>query len=384
MCGFLLVACTGADARLPHERSELDRLRDVLTHRGPDAGESWVGPEGRIALTHRRLKVIDLEGSRQPLATPDGRFHIVYNGEIYNYRELRAELEAEGVRFRTRGDTEVLLEAYASWGADCVARMNGMFAFAVWDSLERRLFISRDHLGIKPLYYGWWEGLFYAASEAKAIVADPQGAAPDRSRSAGSLLPSRLRALPRGRSGAGCASSRRPTRLELETGPRNWQRHCPTNAALLGPLRWARFVFEEPAGEVAVAAGPWRPTLRCSVERQTVSDVPLGAFLSGGVDSSTRRFLPGRTLRPPGADLLRRLRRAPASTNDPYASDRSHERFGTEHHEILLGAGLHRPARTPLAESYDEPFADPAALPTAAGQFPGPGARDGGALGRRR
>jgi asparagine synthase (glutamine-hydrolysing) len=159
-----------------------------LAHRGPD-DQGWLtfGREGvrrgraapepaavDVALLHRRLSIIDLSsGGWQPMSTPDDRFHIIQNGEIYNYLELRAELERRGVRFRSSSDTEVLLAAYATWGADLLPRLVGMFAFAVLDVAERRLFLARDFFGIKPLYYARWQHGIAFASEIKALLAIP-------------------------------------------------------------------------------------------------------------------------------------------------------------------------------------------------------------------
>jgi asparagine synthase (glutamine-hydrolysing) len=356
MCGFLLIASTKSGVRLPYEPSELDRLRDVLEHRGPDAGENWTSDDGAIALTHRRLKVIDLEASRQPLAGADGRYRMVFNGEIYNYRELRTELEGQGVPFRTKGDTEVLLEAYIRWGASCLERLNGMFAFAIWDTRKHTLFLARDHVGIKPLYYGWWDGRLYAASEAKAIVAD--------TRVPRKIDPEALDlyfhhgyvpapwAIWRGMRKLEAAHS-----LELKLDG-DWN-------GLPEPRRYWDFEIGrspvEPAGEEELL-NDLEAALRSSVERQTVADVPLGAFLSGGVDSSlVVSYLAEFSDHP--------VRTFCVGYDDPRFDERPYARevakkFGTEHYEILQGPDS-IDLLPSLARSYDEPFADPAALPTA-------------------
>ena len=155
----------------------------LLAHRGPD-GEGVHCPPGEpFGFGHRRLAILDLSpAGAQPMSTPDGRFWATYNGEVFNFRDIRAELESRGERFRTRTDTEVLLAAYAAWGRDCLHRLNGMFAFAIWDRAERRLFAARDRLGVKPLYYAEHPRGLVFASELKAILgsgliaaeADPQ------------------------------------------------------------------------------------------------------------------------------------------------------------------------------------------------------------------
>ena len=135
----------------PIDKVTLERMTTVLGHRGPDGdGHLW---DGEIGLGHRRLSIIDVEGGAQPIGNEDGSLQVVFNGEIYNFVELRKELEGAGHTFKTRSDTEVIVHAYEQWGAGCVNRFNGMFAFAIWDKHKRELFIARDHLGIKPLYY---------------------------------------------------------------------------------------------------------------------------------------------------------------------------------------------------------------------------------------
>src|SRR5262245_36387835 len=149
MCGIV-----GALSSDPIDACTLDRMRDVLAHRGPDHSASWLSPDRRVGLGHRRLAIIDLlPEANQPFASHDGRFRLVYNGELYNYQELRRELETHGVRFRTRSDSEVLLEAYRLWGEKALPRFSGMFALAIWDEVERTLFCARDRAGEKPLYY---------------------------------------------------------------------------------------------------------------------------------------------------------------------------------------------------------------------------------------
>lgn len=155
----------------PVDRYVLDRMTSVLSHRGPDGSGELI--DGEVGLGHRRLSIIDVEGGSQPIGNEDGSLQVVFNGEIYNFVELRAELEAFGHRFKTRSDTEVIVHAYEQWGRECVARFNGMFAFALWDSRRRELFVARDHLGIKPLYYVDLGKRVLLASEIKALLQDP-------------------------------------------------------------------------------------------------------------------------------------------------------------------------------------------------------------------
>ncbi|MCB1803491.1 MAG: asparagine synthetase B, partial [Gammaproteobacteria bacterium] len=146
----------------------LRRMMDVISHRGPDGSGFYSA--GPVGLGHRRLSIIDLAGGAQPISNEDDTLQIVFNGEIYNFIELRGELEAAGHRFKTRSDTEVILHGYEEWGVDCVNRFNGMFAFAIWDQNKQRLFIARDHLGIKPLYYTRISDRLLFASEIKALL----------------------------------------------------------------------------------------------------------------------------------------------------------------------------------------------------------------------
>ncbi|MBV8894201.1 MAG: asparagine synthetase B, partial [Acidobacteria bacterium] len=158
MCGICGVFdVTGA----PVEQSLIQRMTMLIRHRGPDGAGSFVS--GRVGLGHRRLSIIDLAGGAQPLANEDGTLQVVFNGEIYNYIELRDELIQKGHRFQTHSDTEVIVHGYEEWGDNCLQRFNGIFAFALWDGRRERLFLCRDHLGVKPLYY-LTKGQFFAFS----------------------------------------------------------------------------------------------------------------------------------------------------------------------------------------------------------------------------
>jgi asparagine synthase (glutamine-hydrolysing) len=151
MCGIVGVYTYG-NVGLPLEAETLVRMRDTMDHRGPDDAGIYISPDGKLGLGHRRLSILDLSSlGHQPMATPDGRYWIAFNGEIYNFRELRAELESNGHRFRSTSDTEVLLALYAEYGPKMLHRLRGMFALAIWDAREGRLWLARDRIGIKPL-----------------------------------------------------------------------------------------------------------------------------------------------------------------------------------------------------------------------------------------
>src|SRR5258705_2229775 len=176
MCG--IAGFLDASRRMGPQELEAAALRmaDSLAHRGPDDRGSWVDSNAGVALGHRRLSVLDLSPlGRQPVESGCGRYGIVFNGEIYNFRSLRGELEAHGHPFRSRSDTEVILAAITQWGVrDALPRLNGMFAFAVWDHQDRALYLARDRFGEKPLYYGWFDRTLVFASELQALRAHPQ------------------------------------------------------------------------------------------------------------------------------------------------------------------------------------------------------------------
>jgi asparagine synthase (glutamine-hydrolysing) len=156
--------------------SYLTRMRDTMQHRGPDGGANWIAPDGRVGLAHRRLSIIDLSTvANQPMSNEDGTLWVVFNGEIYNHAEIRTELERlGGHRWKTdHSDTEVILHAFEQWGIDCLNRFRGMFAIALWETRSRRLWLVRDRIGVKPLYYSMHHGRITFASEIKALLEDP-------------------------------------------------------------------------------------------------------------------------------------------------------------------------------------------------------------------
>src|SRR5690349_10473452 len=168
MCGINGIAFSSRSGQLV-SRPVLEAMRDVITHRGPD--EEGIFIDGNVGLGHRRLSIVDVAAGHQPMTNEDGTLHITYNGEIYNHTDFRAELEAAGHIYQTRCDTETILHLYEEHGERCVERLRGMFAFAIWDQNKRELFIARDRLGVKPLYYALnADGSLYFASEIKAIL----------------------------------------------------------------------------------------------------------------------------------------------------------------------------------------------------------------------
>ena len=258
----------------------------ALAHRGPDAGDVWVEPASGIALGHRRLSILDLSSAgAQPMHSHCGRYVISFNGEIYNFAELRAELEAAGSAFHGHADTEVLLEACARWGVERVLRRaNGMFAFALWDKAERVLHLACDSLGEKPLYYGWNGETLLFASELKALASLP-GFRPAVDRDALALFmrhgyvpaPHSIYRNIRKLTPGNFVSFANPVRDQWPEPASFWRLRDSVTQGQGTP-----FTGTPEAGIDALEAA-----LRQSIALRMVADVPLGAFLSGGIDSST-------------------------------------------------------------------------------------------------
>jgi asparagine synthase (glutamine-hydrolysing) len=267
MCG--IAGWVEFDRDLTRERATVDAMAETMSCRGPDDGQLWLARH--VALGHRRLAVIDVEGGRQPMAV-DGLAVVSYSGEIYNFRELRAELRANGHRFRTRSDTEVLLAAYLEWGVDFVDRLNGMYAFALWDVRRTELLLVRDRIGIKPLYYYPLSTGVLFGSEPKAILANPLA---ERAVDAGGLR--ELLAMVKTPEQAVFKGM-----YELRPGHLLRLRR----EGLTARRYWA-LEAREHTDDVDTTVGNIRELLDDIVDRQLISDVPLCSLLSGGLDSST-------------------------------------------------------------------------------------------------
>lgn len=252
--------------------AHLQNMTDAVAHRGPDGAGRFV--QGRVGLGHRRLSIIDLDGGRQPLSNEDDTIHVVFNGEIYNFIELRAELEEAGHRFKTHSDTEVIVHGYEQWGRACVSRFNGIFAFALWDERQQQLFIARDHLGVKPLYYSTVDGHLLFGSEIKSLLAHP--ACPRRvNKSAlGQLFTFRYV----------------PSPLTLFDGIHKLP---PGHSMVVNrqDLSIQRYWNCVPSHRTATRESDLIDEYNEHVERavtlQLRSDVPVGLFLSSGVDSAS-------------------------------------------------------------------------------------------------
>jgi asparagine synthase (glutamine-hydrolysing) len=348
MCGIV-----GALSAVPVDRELIERMRDRLAHRGPDDAGIWSTEDQRVCLGFRRLAIVDLSPeANQPFLSGDGRHAIVLNGEIYNFRALREELAATGATFRTSSDTEVLLEAYRHWGDDCLDRLSGMFAFAIWDEDAGRLFCARDRTGEKPFYYSVVGNSFLFASELKSLL----------------LWPGFRRELDH------TAVADFLTFGSVPDPKSIWRdaAKLPPGHSLTITLRPDGPHVGEPTQYWDLAFDPdqsvtdWGPAIRAALEESAAemsyADVPVGTFLSGGVDSSAvtaalaRAGLPARafTIGFDNADYDER----------PFAREVA-ELYRTPHTERIVRADDVEPVfRDTILWHYDEPFNDYSYLPT--------------------
>jgi asparagine synthase (glutamine-hydrolysing) len=339
----------------------LARMTDVIRHRGPDDAGHWSDPAAGIALGHRRLSILDLspEG-HQPMSSAGGRYVIVFNGEIYNFRQLRGELEGAGAGFRGHSDTEVMLAAIDRWGLrGAVDRFAGMFAFALWDREADALHLVRDRLGEKPLYSGWMGDVFLFGSELKALRAHPgwdgridRGVVALFLRHAYVPQPwsiyEGIRKVPPGT----IQTLRRPKPGAEPAEERYWSARAIAEDGAAAPSRL-------PDGE---AIETFDALLRGTIRDEMVADVPLGAFLSGGVDSSTIVALMQ-------AQSGRPVRTFTIGFHEDAFNEAHHARavashLGTDHTELYLTPGETLAVIPRLPALYDEPFADPSQIPT--------------------
>ena len=337
-----------------YDRGEtLRRMTRTLAHRGPDA-EGYF-EQGPVHLGHRRLSVIDIAASAQPMASADGRVNLVYNGEVYNFKALRTELQAAGCSFRTAGDTEVVLQAIAYWGEASLDKLQGMFAFAAWDCLGQSLLMARDHLGVKPLYYFWDGKLLAFGSELKALLEHP-----------GVPREIDLDAL-----GLFLECQYIPTPLTIYKGIRK----LPAGHALKlhkGELRvwqyWNPSYADKPDWDEAESLARLDTELRRSVESMLVADVPLGAFVSGGIDSSLIAALmtdiTGKPIETFNLGFQDNNRVSDNTQSEHEQAARVAKHLGSHHHALMVTPDDVLSAFDSWVDVFDEPFGDQAALPT--------------------
>jgi asparagine synthase (glutamine-hydrolysing) len=347
MCGIAGFADIDSRARtLETDRTRLAGMCNVMRHRGPDDDGFLVAPG--IGLGMRRLSIIDLAGGHQPIHNEDRTVSVVFNGEIYNYRELRDTLEAAGHRFSTSSDTETIVHGYEEWGEDVFSHLRGMFGIALWDTRTGTLLLARDRTGIKPLYYAEAAGRLFFGSEAKCILANPEV---DRELDPAALdhylaylYTPRDRAIFRGmrKLPAGHLLRLQGGRIHVK---RYWE--YPVDRVFEGSERDALDQLEEILG--------------AAVRSHMVSDVPLGAFLSGGIDSSIVVALMAKASNRPVQTFSIGFEEAPHNELPHARAIAAH--LGTEHHEFVV-----RPDALSILDRviwhFDEPFADSSAIPT--------------------
>jgi asparagine synthase (glutamine-hydrolysing) len=346
MCGIVGIFDTHGNRDI--DREALRRMNESQHHRGPDEGELYL--EKGLGMGHRRLSVIDVATGQQPFLNPARDVALVFNGEIYNYRALRDELIALGHAFRTKSDTEVIMQAWLAWGPDCVLRLRGMFAFGIWDRKQQTMFLARDHVGVKPMFYSLLpNGLFVFGSELKSIMTFPELSRELNPRAVEDFFAYGY--VPEPKTIFNNAYKLSPGHcITLKVGDRAVQ-----------PQRWWDLAFRPaPPRPEAEVQEELIERLRETVHSQMESEVPLGAFLSGGVDSSAVVAMMAGGGQPVTTTSI--------GFDDPDYDESEFanqvaQRYGTRHHAQIVDKDDYGLVDT-LAALYDEPFADSSAIPT--------------------
>ena len=354
MCGIAGLFNFGSSGR--DENAAVLAMRDAMAHRGPDDAGLWQSADHRVVLAHRRLSIVDLSpAGHQPMSSADGAVWLTFNGEIYNHAALRPGLEAKGYRFRSRTDSEVIVYQYAEQQAECLGALDGMFAFAIWDAARERLLLARDRLGKKPLYYTIIGGRLLFASEIKGLLAHPDVVR--------DLDPEAL--------GLYLTFGNVPAPHTLFAGikklPAAHRLICDRFGKVTIERYWSP-VPEEPwptTVDEATAVARVRELLTAAVQKRLMADVPVGCFLSGGVDSSANVALMSRLVDRPLQTYSVGFEGFGAAENFhdlPFAQLVA-KRFGCDHHEISVTADECRDYLPELVYQQDEPIGDPACLP---------------------
>ena len=348
MCGIAGICLCGGTGLAENAAAQVDAMCRAMRHRGPDGQGVWSG-DG-VCLGHRRLSIIDLAGGAQPMHSADGRYHVTFNGEIYNFPELRKELEARGQRFRTTSDTEIILAGWQVWGHDCLRHFDGMFAFALWDAQEKRLFCARDRFGKKPFFYTLQQGRFFFASELTALTTLPELTF--------TLSPEALMRylayeyVPTPQTMYAEAASLPPSHwLEIHEGglrlERYWELPFPDE--------------QDARGEEEICAA-YHELLARAVRRRMISDVPLGVFLSGGIDSSiVAGLMAGQSSTPIKTFSIGFQE---ASYDESRYARIVARRWNTDHHERILSAEECAEHLPQIISRMDVPMADASVAPT--------------------
>lgn len=345
MCGITGIT----DKQIEKLESAIQKMTRCIAHRGPDDDGYFV--DERVALGMRRLAIIDLEHGRQPIASDDDRYVIVFNGEIYNYRELRVELEASGVSFKTESDTEVALKLFESEGVESFKRLRGMFAIAIYDTDDKKLYLARDHFGIKPLYY-WKRGNKIAAfaSEIKSILALKGFKAEVNDSAVYNYLSYQYNPLPETFfKGVYKLLPGHHLTIDLETGVFDIRKYFET------VFQPDKKLDEEETKKRIVE------TLEDSVSHHLIADVPVGSFLSGGIDSSIIATLIQK-LRGGEKKSLKTFTVGFESLSEGLEAKETSDPLGTDHTEINVSAEEYFEALPKVVYHFDEPVADPSAL----------------------
>ncbi len=359
MCG--ICGIVNFNVTEPVDRIVLDRMTWAQAHRGPDDYGYFV--DGNAGLGHRRLSIIDRSGGRQPIFNEDESVTVVFNGEIYNYADLTTNLVSRGHRFATRSDTETIVHAYEEYGLDCMKDFRGMFAFAIWDRRLKRLLLVRDRLGIKPVYYYAGKNFFVFASEIKSLLEHPE--VPREVDPYAVDQYAALRYVP---------GPRTMFRNIFKLQPGHWM---TVDASGIRIAQYWDIDYEKTVGAVCdrpgrsqTAAAAFEDLLEESVRLRLISEVPLGIFLSGGLDSSAMLALMSRIT---GGERIKTFSvgyeaAGPLESEIEEANEFSFARqaaahFGAEHHEFRLTARDFRDAIPTMAFHLDEPMADPSCIP---------------------
>jgi len=324
----------------------LDSMSECIVHRGPNSFGSHI--DSNIGLACRRLSVIDVEGGNQPIHNEDESIWVVQNGEIYNFKSLRKTLESKGHRFSTNSDTETIVHAYEEWKEECVKHLNGMFAFAIWDNTNKKLFIARDRVGKKPLYYSWFGDVFLFGSEIKSILQFPEFKREINNTALHYFLS--LRYNPSSQTLFENVKKLPPGHfLSLDKNGFRIEKY------------WDIQFDESSDYDESYYTENIRSLLNESVNSRLISDVPLGAFLSGGVDSSTVVGIMSQLLEQPVKTFS--IGFEEEEFNELPFAKQAAEYFGTDHHEFYLPANSFK-LLPEIIWHFDEPVADPAAIPT--------------------
>jgi asparagine synthase (glutamine-hydrolysing) len=353
MCG--ISGIVNFNATEPVDRLVLERMTLAQSHRGPDDCGYFV--DGNVGLGHRRLSVIDRSGGSQPIFNEDGSVAIVFNGEVYNYRELTKQLSAQGHQFKTHCDTEAIVHAYEQDGDDCVRGLRGMFAFAIWDRRQRRLLLVRDRMGIKPLYYYFGDGVFVFASEIKALLEHP-GVPRELDVHALDLFLA-LRYVPG------------PATIFKRIFKLQPAHYLTIDNAGIHIRRYWDIEYSEPAQfSESACLEQFDSLFEESVRLRLIAEVPLGVFLSGGLDSSATLASMSRIMGQQkiktfsvGYDLSGASHQEAADADELKFARVAADHFGAEHHEFKLSATQLSNALPLMVEHLDEPLGDPTCIP---------------------